>query len=161
MNCDECNQRLRRERKDYKYSESGLDDVVLVKAPVYVCPRHGVQAVALRNVAGLHAAIARALLHRRAPLRGPEIRFLRKHRRWSQEELARQLRVHPVSVARWETGATPVGAGTQQRLRLLFTDPEAFAASAVLPEQKNAPAVPPRLRVPWPTPSIRRSPRAA
>lgn len=145
MQCEKCHGRLRRVRRDYAYAESGLDDVVLLDTPVYLCPRHGIQAVVLRNLAKLHEQIASGLLHRRRLLHGREVRFLRKHRGWSQGELAQRLGVHEVTVARWETGATPIGAANQQRLRLLFTDPEAFAASRVTPSRSREAAVPLRI----------------
>jgi len=128
MRCPECERSLKRVRRDYPYTESGLENVILVRAPVYVCRQHGLQAVALRNVLAIHAAIARKLLELRRPLRGPEVRFLRKHHGWSQAELARRLGVTEVTVSRWETEATPIGPANQQRLYLLFTDPEKFTA---------------------------------
>ncbi len=147
MQCEKCGRRLRPVRRDYSYPESGLR-VVLVGAPVYVCPQHGVQGVLLRNLPGIHAAISRALLHGPGPLGGPAIRFLRKHRGWSQAELARRLGVHEVTVAKWETEAAPVGPANQQRLRLLFTDPAAFEASRVASPPRGKAAAP--IRIPLP-----------
>jgi len=142
MRCPECGHALRRALRDYHYTESGLDNVVLERAPVYVCLDHGVQAVALRNVQGIHGAIAAALLKLKRPLRGVEIRFLRKHHGWSQAELARRLGVTEVTVSRWETEAPAIGSANEQRLRLLFADPEAFAALQVTKPQRCK-AVPP------------------
>lgn len=76
MRCPECTRTLRRARREYRYTESGLPNVVLEGAPVYICTEHGVQAVALGNVLAIHDAIARALLALKRPLRGEEIRFL-------------------------------------------------------------------------------------
>jgi putative zinc finger/helix-turn-helix YgiT family protein len=132
MQCPECGQDLRRERQDYRYKESGLNNIILVDVPVYVCPRHGVQAVALGEVALLHQDIAQTILKQERPLRGAEIRFLRKYRGWSQKELAGRLGVHEVTVSKWETGATPIGTANQVVLRYVFTAPE---------------AVPPRLKI--------------
>jgi putative zinc finger/helix-turn-helix YgiT family protein len=148
MRCPECGHALRRALRDYHYTESGLDNVVLEKAPVYVCPDHGVQAVALRNVQGIHGEIAAALIKLARPMRGVEIRFLRKHRGWSQAELACRLGVTEVTVSRWETEAPAIGSANQQRLRLLFADPEAFAALQVTKAQRTG-AVP-VLRIPVP-----------
>jgi len=147
MQCAECARTLRRVRRDYPYRESGLSNVVLVQAPVYVCSRHGVQAVALRNVLAIHAEIARALLSRKRPLRGAEIRFLRKHRGWSQRELARRLGVSEVTVSRWETETAPTGPANQQRLHLLFTDPEAFAALQLTRPPRLKAVAPLRIKV--------------
>jgi putative zinc finger/helix-turn-helix YgiT family protein len=147
MRCDTCGRRLRQERRDYPYTESGLK-IVLTNARVYVCPDHGVQAAAL-PVAALQETIAQALLHLREPLWGAAVQFLRKHRGWTQAELARRLGVHQVTVARWETDTGPVPLANQQRLRLLFADPEAFAASQVTGRPRRE-ARRPVLRIPWP-----------
>lgn len=148
MRCPECGHALRRALRDYHHTESGLDNIVLEKAPVYACPDHGVQAVALRDVQGIHGAIAAALLKLKRPLRGMEIRFLRKHRGWSQAELARRLSVTEVTVSRWETEAPAIGSANEQRLRLLFADPEAFAALQVTKPQRPKAVPPLRIRVP-------------
>lgn len=146
MRCEKCGRRLRPVRRDYPYPENGLH-VVLVGAPVYVCRQHGVQGVLLRNLSGIHAAIARALLRGPGPLGGPAIRFLRKHRGWSQAELARRLEVHEVTVDKWETEGAAIGAANQQRLRLLFTDPAAFEASRATSRPRGKAAA---IRIPLP-----------
>lgn len=147
MRCAECARRLRRVRRDYPSKESGLANVELMRAPVYVCPRHGVQAVALHNVLAIDAEIAQALLSRKHPLRGTEIRFLRKHRGWSQAELARRLDVTEVTVSRWETETAPTGPANQQRLHLLFRDPEAVAALQLTRPPRRKAGAPLRIKV--------------
>src|SRR5574341_20350 len=109
MRCETCNRPLQFRRKDYPYTESGLGNVVIAGAPVYTCPLHGVQALAVAGVHALHAQIARAILGQRSLLSGPEIRFLRKYRGWNQGDLAHVLGVTRVSVSNWERGASPVG----------------------------------------------------
>ena len=146
MRCPECERTLKLEHRDYRYTECGLRNIILPKAPVYVCPRHGLQAVALRGVALLHADIAKALLDQRRPLRGGEIRFLRKQRAWNQAELARRLEVTEVTVSRWETEAAPTGPANQQRLHLLFRDPKAFASLQLAAAKPHKAAAP--LRIP-------------
>lgn len=146
MRCPECDRPLKLDHRDYRYTESGLQNIILPKAPVYVCPRHGIQAVALREVALLHADIAKAILDQRQPLRREQIRFLRKQRGWSQAELAQRLKVTKVTVSRWETGAAPTGPANQQRLHLLFRDPEAFAALQLAAARPRKAAAP--LRIP-------------
>jgi len=146
MRCRECSHAMKRALEDYRYTESGLENVVLEKAPVYVCPDHGVQAVTLQNVQGIHEAIAAALLKLKRPLRGVEMRFLRKHRAWSQAGLACRLGVTEVTVSRWETEAPPIGIANEQRLRLLFVNPEAFAALQVAKTRRSK--VAPPLRIP-------------
>ena len=146
MRCQECERSLKRVRQDYPYRESGLDNITLVGVPVYVCPLHGVQAAALGEVALLHQDIAQALLKQERPLRGAEIRFLRKHCGWSQEELANRLGVTEVTVSRWETGATPIGSANQVALRYLFMAPTTFPPR--LRFLGRPPASVPTLRIP-------------
>jgi DNA-binding transcriptional regulator YiaG len=47
-----------------------------------------------------------------------EIRRLRKALGVSQAELARRLRVNPLTVSRWERGATPIPYATGELVRL-------------------------------------------
>lgn len=146
MRCQECKRSLKRVRQDYPYRESGLDNITLVGVPAYVCPRHGVQAVALGELALLHRDIAQAILKQERPLRGAEIRFLRKDCGWSQEELANRLGVTEVTVSRWETGATPIGSANQVALRYLFMAPTTFPPR--LRFLGRPPASVPTLRIP-------------
>ncbi len=143
MTCERCGRTLRMARRDYRYTESGLPNVILRKAPVYVCPRHGVQAVVLQGIDRIHGDIRQALLERGAPLSGPEIRFLRKHNRWRQTELAERLGVHKITVAKWESGTFAVSPPNQQRLRLLFTDPVTFQKLRLtdVPRRKVVPPI--------------------
>ncbi len=129
MRCERCGRRLRLVRRKYQYRESGLPDVFLRKVPMYVCPRHGVQAVVLRGIGRLQGDIRYALLGRGGPFSGREVRFLRKYEGWKQSDLAARLGVHKITVAKWETGVEPVGAASQQLLYRLFKDPKAFEAS--------------------------------
>ncbi len=147
--CERCGRRLRLVYRTHHYRESGLPDVYLRRTPMYVCPRHGVQAVALRGIDRLQGEIRSALLARGGPFTGPEVRFLRKYEGWTQRELAARLGVHKITVTRWEIETEPVGAASQQLLHRLFRNPKAFEASrppAVSPRQASAPIVVPRAR---------------
>ncbi len=146
MTCERCGRTLRLVRRDYHYTESGLPNVTLVNTPLYVCTRHGVQAVILRGIDRIHGDIRRFLLDRRTPLTGPEIRFLRKYNRWTQAELATRLGVHKITVAKWESGALTVSVANQQRLRLLFTELETFQKLQVTAPPAHK--VPPPIRIP-------------
>ncbi len=129
MTCERCGRRLRLVRRRYQYRESGLPGVFLRKVPMYVCSRHGVRAVVLRGIDRLQGDIRYALLRRGGLFSGRELRFLRKYEGWKQAELADRLGVHKITVAKWESGAGPVGAPYQQLLYRLFKGPKAFEAS--------------------------------
>ncbi len=149
MTCERCGRRLRLVRRKYQYRESGLPGVFLRKVPMYVCSRHGVRAVVLRGIGRLQGDIRYALLGRGGPFSGREVRFLRKYEGWKQAELAGRLGVHKITVAKWESGAGPVGAPYQQLLYRLFKDPKAFEASkppARVPKKAAAPILLPLTR---------------
>lgn len=48
-----------------------------------------------------------------------EIRFLRKMAGFNAVELARFMGVHPVTVSKWETGTSNIGASNDRVLRLI------------------------------------------
>jgi putative transcriptional regulator len=56
----------------------------------------------------LHHSIAGKLLYRPTLLRGPELRFLRKHVGFKAVDLAKRLSVEPETVSRWESGAQAI-----------------------------------------------------
>ena len=80
--------------------ESGLN--LEVEQTVYTCSQCGAEHLGVTNIEGLHHMIAAAILSNPARLRGPEIRFLRKHLGWSGEDFAKYFKVSPSTVSRWE-----------------------------------------------------------
>lgn len=50
---------------------------------------------------------------------GSRIRIVRKHHRWTQENLAERLGVHPLTVTRWEADPSKSNALTPDRVTLL------------------------------------------
>lgn len=163
MTCEQCGAHLvRRIRRRYPYTDSGLTGVFLRTVPVYVCRRHGVQAVVLRGLDRIHGGIKWDLLNRGTPFTPAEVRFLRKYDDWTQDELADRLGVHKITVAKRETGRAPIGPAYQRLLYLLFKDPHEFrkARPRVRPA-KTAPISVPLVRRPGKTRAAPASRRAA
>jgi transcriptional regulator with XRE-family HTH domain len=48
-----------------------------------------------------------------------QLRRLRKHKGWSQDDLAEVLGVHPMTVSKWERGEQPMDKRTQIAIRCL------------------------------------------
>jgi DNA-binding transcriptional regulator YiaG len=165
MICDRCSRRLRRGiREKYPYTDGGLTNVFLRNVPVYVCPRHGVQAVVLRGIDRILGDIKRHLLNRGAPFTQAEVRFLRKYEGWTQDELADRLGVHKITVAKWETGRVTIGPTHQRLLYLLFKDPSEFRkAEPRVRRAKTRPILVPAVRPgkPHAAPAARRVAAAA
>ncbi len=102
--CEKCGKKMRRTvEKQYPYLEGGLSKVVLNGIVAFVC-ECGEKVVALPNVELLHALIAERLLAKPGPLRGEEVRFLRKSMSIKSVDFAKMLRVHPTTLSKWESG---------------------------------------------------------
>jgi YgiT-type zinc finger domain-containing protein len=88
MNCLICAEAMATTREDYPYTASGLPDVTLQQVEVRRCPHCGETEVALPHIAGLHLAIAAALLGKPARLHPEEMRYLRTFFGWAEAEAA-------------------------------------------------------------------------
>lgn len=87
----------------FEYTTCGLDGVCLVNG--YREYRYGDDvAVAIEDVDGLHRLIASEIISKRAPLTGPEFRFLRVEMDISQNNLAHLFGNSEQTIAKWEKG---------------------------------------------------------
>lgn len=111
--CEECGRTMTGTRQEYHYTECGLSFVTLRNVLVFEC-ECGLRVPEIASIARLHVMIALALLRKRTPLAGEEVRFLRKVAGLSQEELARIMGVHPTRPSKWESKGI-----TQESDRLL------------------------------------------
>jgi transcriptional regulator with XRE-family HTH domain len=120
--CDQslkAQQSLKTPVQSYRYSESGLSSVYLVKSIAKTaCREHGA-GVILPKLGHLHATIAAALASKPQRLAPEEARFLRKALGWSAIDYAKRIGATPETVSRWENGKTPIGPQSERLLRLL------------------------------------------
>ena len=106
-------------KKGYRYTESGLTNVWLVNGYTMRKTKYG-EGVSIRDVDGLHRALARALSNK-PRLTGTEVRFLRKEMGLSQRGLGELLGVTDQAVALWERkGWLPKTA--DRLLRLIYVE---------------------------------------
>ena len=132
MKCPSCGKEMRAAKKDYRYEEAGLKNVVLRDTVVYECGC-GEMLPELPQVGRLHQRIAEDLIGKQSPLTGEEFRFLRKAMGVSAKELARLLGVTTVTISRWENNKEKIGAQSDRLLRCLYlTRSKDLAASKVL-----------------------------
>jgi putative transcriptional regulator len=103
----------------FHYTSCGLDNVYLVGGFKRHNTRYG-SGVSIANVEGLHKAIGETMVNKKENLCGPEIRFLRKEMKLTQEELATYLHVDPQSVARWEKGQHDIQGPADIVVRALY-----------------------------------------
>jgi len=120
MVCFMCGSKLKKSKKDYRYIESGLDNVILKGIDVYECPSCGESYTGIKNIEGVHRTIALALVKKAGLLDGSEVRFLRKEMGLNAKKLAALLGVDPVSVSRWENQKAEIGITNDKLIRMLF-----------------------------------------
>lgn len=119
--CPRCGHREHSKEKTpgRAYRGSGLPRVRLHHTEVARCLNCGWLDDTFPDIAGLHDAIVRAVMAKRARLAPAEIRFLRKQLGWSGLELSIYMGSTPETVSRWENGRTPMGTTADRLLRLL------------------------------------------
>jgi putative transcriptional regulator len=112
----------KRKEGEYRYTESGLENVYLVNGFTFVEGPHGLE-VQIDDIDGLHRAIGEVLINCHKNLSGKDIRFLRTEMLMSQSMLARLLGVSDRAVIRWEQApAGQVPSTAEASIRMLYRD---------------------------------------
>lgn len=109
------------EGKIYKYSECGLDDVIIEGLEV-VLDDAGEEVYCIPNLPSLHRAIAQSIIGRDSGLSGKELRFLRTEMGLSQAELGDVLGVSRATINRWEQGRSDIDGNAQVVIRLVASE---------------------------------------
>ena len=117
--CSNCAERVTPERRNYRYAESGLSNVILQGIEVADCPKCGTSDVIIPRMAKVHRAIAQALANSPARLTGEQLRFLRKYLGLSGDQLGRYLHTDRTKISKWENGEDQIGPATDRLVRLL------------------------------------------
>lgn len=122
MKCETCRKGEIRTRtqQTYRYKECGLDNVYLLNIEFRVCNACGSTVPRLRRMPELHATIARAIAMQPCPLRGQDVRFLRKQLGYSAKEWAGFLRTDASTLSRWENDQQEMGTQSDSLIRLLY-----------------------------------------
>jgi putative transcriptional regulator len=122
MKCDICHKGniLIKSQQSYHYKECGLDNVFLKNIELRVCEVCGLRAPRLLRMRELHGTLARAVAMQPCPLRGMDIRFLRKQLGYSAKQWATFLRIDTSTLSRWENGQQEIGTQSDTLIRLLY-----------------------------------------
>lgn len=103
----------------YNYKISGLDNVYLKGGVTeYICPKCGTKSTAIKNVIGLHQAIAQALATAKRRLAGSELRFLREQLGFSAEDIANLVEYNEDHIRKIESGSQVPKAPYEMFLRV-------------------------------------------
>ena len=103
IKCLKCGKTVGKKVGDYKYRESGLDNVILKTIPIYECSC-GVSYPSIFRVPRLNDLIAKTLVEKPALLNGKEIKFLRKNIYLSSKAFSKRLGIDKTSLSKWENG---------------------------------------------------------
>jgi transcriptional regulator with XRE-family HTH domain len=117
----------------YHYTECGLDNV-LIHGIVPVIDDDGDEVVTIRNINGLHRAIALTIIGRNGLMTGKELRFLRTEMGMTQAALAKFVHKEPLSVGRWERGENSIDPNAETLVRLLAKETLALQLNTSMQE---------------------------
>lgn len=118
MNCRNCSAKMKETTENYRYKESGLDNVMLADIKIRRCPDCGDVCVSIPGMEELHQEIACAVARKAGHLNPAEVRFIRKYLGFSGADFAKRMGVTPETVSRWESGAKPLGPISERMVRL-------------------------------------------
>ena len=106
---------------DYRYEESGLDNVVIHGMPTRVDDM-GDTVYSLPNINALHKILSQAIVTRSHGITANELRFLRTEIGLTQAELAVHVKKDHQTIGRWERGEKPIDQNAELVIRLLAAE---------------------------------------
>lgn len=106
---------------DHKYTECGLDNVVIKNMPMIVDDA-GEEVYEIRNVVALHRLIATCIIRHPRGISPYELRFLRTEMGLTQAEMAEIVKKDHQTIGRWERGETPIDQNAEALIRLLAAE---------------------------------------
>jgi transcriptional regulator with XRE-family HTH domain len=116
---------------EYRYIESGLDNVIIEGMEIQVTD-DGKTVYSVRHINDLHHVIAHAIITHSHGMSGRELRFLRTEMGCTQDELAEKMNVSRLTIGRWERGETTMNRSEEFMFRWMAAgklgiDPELTA----------------------------------
>lgn len=117
--CPNCGKSQETSRGNYRYLESGLDNVIICDIEMIKCSC-GEESALIPGILAVHKAIANSLLEKETQLTGKEIRFLRKEMGLKGRDFANLVSVDNATLSRWENGKTKPSVKADRLLRVLY-----------------------------------------
>lgn len=115
--CRECGGNAKIVRKDYRFTESGLENVFLKDIEMVVCAECKSGSPRIPNHDDLMRTIAVALIDKPFELAGDEVRFLRKYLGEGSIAFAQMLGIDRSHLSRVENGAMAISKQTDRLVR--------------------------------------------
>jgi putative transcriptional regulator len=117
--CPSCGKLQGTSKGDYRYLESGLDNVIICDVEMIKCAC-GEESALIPAIIALHKAIANFLLEKETQLTGKEIRFLRKEMELRGKDFANMVGVDNATLSHWESGRTKPPIKADRLIRVLY-----------------------------------------
>jgi len=102
--------------KQYHYTESGLDNVVINGAAV-IQDDNDDETISIPYINVLHKAIAQSIVTQKGCMSGKELRFLRTELGMTQTEMAELVHHKQLSINRWENGKVQINENAEAMIR--------------------------------------------
>lgn len=109
------------EHKDYRYTECGLDNV-LIRGMAVCTDDAGDEVYCISNILGLHKVIAYCILTHSQGISPSELRFLRTEMGLTQGELGEIVNKDHQTIGRWERGECPIDPNAEFRIRVIAAE---------------------------------------
>lgn len=124
MKCVNCDNKksLKRTSEVIRYTECGLDNVVLHGVDYRKCDKCGMEYVGYGDQAQLHELIAKVLVDKKSLLTGKEVRFLRKYLGFSTEMFSQKIPYTVETISRLENSKKPMSATYDFIIRLMVRE---------------------------------------
>ncbi|WP_416878666.1 helix-turn-helix domain-containing protein [Litorimonas sp.] len=107
--------------KDYKYTECGLDNVILKDMP-YQEDDDGNIIFRIPAVNLLHAVIAFGIVMSESGMLPDELKFIRTELGLTQSELGERVQKDGQTVGRWERGDNPIDQTAEVVIRMMIIE---------------------------------------
>jgi transcriptional regulator with XRE-family HTH domain len=107
--------------KDYKYTECGLDNVIIKDMP-YQEDDNGDAIFRIPAVNLLHAVIAFGIVMSESGMLPDELKFVRTELGLTQSELGERVQKDGQSVGRWERGEFPIDQTAEVVIRMMVIE---------------------------------------
>jgi DNA-binding transcriptional regulator YiaG len=119
MECSNCGKPAERAHGNYRFKESGLDNVILCGIELIKCKECENEDPVIPALDDLFRTIALALVTKPYGLAGEEVRFLRKYMSLTGDEFSRMLHVDKTTLSKWENNDDPVGPQSDLAIRMM------------------------------------------
>ncbi len=119
IKCPQCGGMTHKKIGDYRYKESGLDNVYLQNIHMYQCSC-GISYPSILRLPRLNELIALTLIEKPALLSGNEIKFLRKNLRLASKVFANKLGVGKTTLSKWENEVQNHSEGNDRLIRAIY-----------------------------------------